>query len=107
MLGNVAEWTADVYREAPSMRFETSGAASDARGRTPFVARRPQGGQMETPGRAFDASAPRVVRGGAWSSRRADCRSAFRDWARPTVKSPEIGFRAAIVRGDGGAEGVE
>lgn len=70
MLGNVAEWSADVYRKSPG-----AGGGS-------------QGGGDGT---------PRVVRGGSWSSRLANCRSTYRDWARPTVKSAEIGFRAAIV----------
>jgi len=71
MLGNVAEWCADVYHRSPSagIRSPDPGAAG----------------------------ALRVVRGGSWSSRQGDCRSTYRDWARPTVKSPEIGFRAALA----------
>ena len=68
--GNVLEWTADAYAPYPRE------AVSDRR-----VAH----------------GAQRVARGGAWSSRPADCRSAARVHLMPPARTFYLGFRFVIA----------
>ncbi len=71
MHGNVQEWCADWYAPYPG------GSVSDPTG----IAE----GQF------------RVLRGGSWSSSAGHCRSAFRNWGRPSDANPFIGFRVALA----------
>jgi serine/threonine protein kinase/formylglycine-generating enzyme required for sulfatase activity len=73
MHGNVAEWCADwfdkdYYRSSP--RKDPSGPAEGSN---------------------------RVSRGGSWSSRGQDCRSANRDYNRPGYCHNRLGFRVVLV----------
>lgn len=71
--GNVWEWCADSYgKELPG-------------GRDPFVDAR-------------NSSQQRVIRGGAWNTDRATCRSAARGSVEPKLRDSTIGFRVVLVR---------
>jgi len=71
-IGNAAEWTADWYAAKTYRRH----AGDDPRG--------PAKGKM------------RVHRGGSWRSGPAEARAAARASARPTHRSPWLGFRVVV-----------
>jgi len=70
MHGNVWEWCNDQYGDYPVV------AVTDPSG--------PQERSL------------RVFRGGCWGNVAADCRSAFRGWISPSVRSGNFGFRVAL-----------
>lgn len=80
MHGNVWEWVEDIshenYRRAPADGL----AWTDSEGK-------------ESP--HF-----RIFRGGSWVSDPEDCRSAFRNWARPGYRDYYLGFRVARTIGE-------
>ncbi len=71
MLGNVSELVEDWYSET--------------------YAGAPQDGSAWNAGKKY-----RVLRGGAWNRSPKDCRSSFRNWARPEAGDYLMGLR--IVR---------
>jgi formylglycine-generating enzyme required for sulfatase activity len=71
LAGNVAEWTADSFDEAPPQ------VRSTVNPRGPLV------GSL------------RAVRGGSWRQPLLYLRTTSRDAAAPDARSPEIGFRCA------------
>ncbi len=82
MLGNVAEWVADDYREA-NPGFEVTDPLAYTGG--------------------LSAEATKSVRGGAWYNRPSDVRVSSRDKAEATMRSIVIGFRCVWNRpADGG-----
>jgi formylglycine-generating enzyme required for sulfatase activity len=74
MHGNVWEWCSDGY--AADYYWQSPGDD-------------PQGAA---------GAAPRVHRGGSWSSNTRDCRSAYRDKIAPGYRSSGVGFRLARVQ---------
>ena len=70
MLGNVREWTADIYGPLPQEPVQDPTGPVEGR--------------------------YRILRGGGWDSRPRYCRSAFRDAGAPDSRLPDVGFR--IVR---------
>jgi formylglycine-generating enzyme required for sulfatase activity/tRNA A-37 threonylcarbamoyl transferase component Bud32 len=70
MHGNVLEWCSDWYGDSPR------GAVTDPTGAS--------------------TSSYRVNRGGSWYYGAAGCRSAFRDWYVPSLRSYDLGFRLAL-----------
>lgn len=71
MAGNVAEWTADWF-------------ANDTYGR----------GENENPQGPNDGLY-KVIRGGAWSDPAPRLKVFYRNWVRPSQRTPNIGFRCA------------
>jgi formylglycine-generating enzyme required for sulfatase activity len=71
MMGNVREWCADWYGGYPG------GQVSDPTG--------PTTGQF------------RVIRGGSWEHKKGTCRIASREWWKPALRHPSLGFRLALV----------
>jgi len=71
MHGNVWEWCMDPYLDS-------------------YVDRNPSGRSAE------DAFSERVFRGGGWSYLSEDCRSANRDWGKPSLKNSDLGFRIVL-----------
>jgi formylglycine-generating enzyme required for sulfatase activity/tRNA A-37 threonylcarbamoyl transferase component Bud32 len=71
MHGNVSEWCRDAYSDKIAAGVDPTSSATDVK---------------------------RVVRGGAWNSDAADCRSASRTSAAPEDKSNTIGFRVVVSR---------
>ena len=71
MAGNVAEWTADWFDHD----FYKRGENRDPKG--------PANGEYK------------VIRGGAWSDPAARVTVFFRNWVRPSQRTPNIGFRCA------------
>lgn len=71
MHGNVREWCADWYGNYPA-------------------------GMQTDPGGAGNGTY-RVLRGGAWNSSGARCRSSYRDRMTPDIRSVSLGFRLATV----------
>jgi formylglycine-generating enzyme required for sulfatase activity len=71
MAGNVAEWTADWF----DREYYKTGPAADPKG--------PETGDYK------------VIRGGAWSDSARRVTVFFRNWVRPTQRTPNIGFRCA------------
>ncbi|RDH84316.1 MAG: Sulphatase-modifying factor protein [endosymbiont of Escarpia spicata] len=75
MLGNVWEWTADVWQG------DYEGAPQDGSARV-----------------SDQAGAGRVIRGGSWVGGARRCRSACRLWDRPDGRFGPLGFRPARVQ---------
>jgi formylglycine-generating enzyme required for sulfatase activity len=71
MTGNVSEWTADWFERT----YYENSPAVDPKG--------PASGDY------------RVIRGGAWSDPARRVTVFYRNWVRPTQRSPNIGFRCA------------
>jgi len=71
MAGSVSEWTADWFER---LYYEKSSREN------------PQGPETGT---------YRVIRGGAWSDSAARITVFFRNWVRPSQRSPNLGFRCA------------
>jgi len=71
MHGNVWEWCGDRYGESPART-----AATDPAGPS--------------------TGAERVLRGGSWDSRGADCRSASRNRFAPHLRAGQTGFRVVV-----------
>jgi formylglycine-generating enzyme required for sulfatase activity len=69
--GNVSEWVEDCWHD----NYENA----------------PEDGSAWLKGDCFG----RVVRGGSWSSKPKDLRSAARYWSRPNARRPDVGFRVA------------
>ena len=72
IVGNVWEWTADWYAK----NYYTEAPANNPTG--------PVGGHY------------RVLRGGSWADEPKYLTCAYRSWARPAERSPNIGFRCAL-----------
>jgi formylglycine-generating enzyme required for sulfatase activity len=74
MLGNVCEWTADVWHP------DFHGAPTDGSPR-------------------FDGETPdrRVIRGGAWDHLPRVLRASWRDWAPESARWDNLGFRIAFT----------
>lgn len=71
MAGNVSEWTADWFDEHYYERGENENPKGPATG------------------------VYKVIRGGAWSDSAPRITVFFRNWVRPTQRTPNIGFRCA------------
>jgi iron(II)-dependent oxidoreductase len=72
MAGNVSEWTADWFDGA----YYQNSPPADPKG--------PETGEYK------------VIRGGAWSDSGRRITVFFRNWVRPTQRTPNIGFRCAL-----------
>lgn len=71
MAGNVSEWTADWF----DGEYYKRGENQDPKG--------PASGEYK------------VIRGGAWSDSPQRITVFFRNWIRPTQRTPNVGFRCA------------